>query len=209
MESYSTTIRKIFLLCFLISTAMYGGDVFWNNPSGGNWSDGTNWDTGLAPQPGDNVFITLDGTYTITLDVNMDVNSLALGAATGTQTLAATSRTLNATIGMTINANGVLQLDNSNTVNAGITSTGTIYIRGQGNTMNGALTLQTGSLMLLDASVSHSIITFNNTVNNSGTIRLEDNVVNSRICRISTGASGVVNNLAGGTVISTGTVGSR
>ncbi len=42
--------------------------AFWTNPSGGNWSDGANWSTGVAPGASDTASITLDGTYTVTLD---------------------------------------------------------------------------------------------------------------------------------------------
>ena len=31
--------------------------VYWNNPSGGSWSTGSNWQGGNVPQPGDDVYI--------------------------------------------------------------------------------------------------------------------------------------------------------
>ena len=74
--------------------AAWAADVFWNDAAGGNWSDGTKWSTGSPPGPADNAFITLDGTYTVNLNVNATVASLSLGAAAGTQTLELVGRTL-------------------------------------------------------------------------------------------------------------------
>ncbi len=70
------------------------GQVFWTNASGGNWSDGANWSTGTPPAPTDTVFITLDGTYTVTLNTNTTVAFLTVGAGSGTQTLFQNTNTL-------------------------------------------------------------------------------------------------------------------
>lgn len=79
----------------ILSTAgAQADDVTWVNASGGDFGADDNWDTGLAPGPGDHAIITLDGTYTVTLDADATVQRLSLGAASGTQTLAIASRTL-------------------------------------------------------------------------------------------------------------------
>ncbi len=54
----------------LVMSSTPGGavDVTWNDASGGNFTDGTKWDTGTPPGPGDNAIITLDGTYSVVLD---------------------------------------------------------------------------------------------------------------------------------------------
>jgi hypothetical protein len=67
--------------------------IAWNNPSGGNWSVAGNWSPARVPAKGDTVFITLAGTYTVTLDVNDTVAFLTVGGATGAQTLVANGRT--------------------------------------------------------------------------------------------------------------------
>ncbi|MBI5103224.1 MAG: Ig-like domain-containing protein, partial [Nitrospirae bacterium] len=55
--------------------------VSWVNPSGGNWSAGANWSTGVPPAATDNVVINLNGG-TVTLDTNLTVNGFSLGAGT-------------------------------------------------------------------------------------------------------------------------------
>jgi hypothetical protein len=58
----------------------------WINGSGGNWSDGANWDRGAPPGLLDTAFITLDSTYLVTLDQSDTVAALFIGGSSGTQT---------------------------------------------------------------------------------------------------------------------------
>ncbi|HEX9729898.1 MAG TPA: Ig-like domain-containing protein [Gemmatimonadales bacterium] len=60
--------------------------IFWLGGSG-DWSVGTNWSTGVVPGLGDTVFISVDGDYTVTLDVDASAARLIVGAASGTQLL--------------------------------------------------------------------------------------------------------------------------
>ena len=62
--------------------------VAWNNPAGGNWSTAANWTPARVPGKSDSAFITLPGTYTVTLDVNDTIAFLTVGGSSGTQTLA-------------------------------------------------------------------------------------------------------------------------
>ncbi len=78
----------------------------WTNASGGNWSVASNWLNGQVPGPDDVAVIELDGTYTVTLDVNPTVSLLRLGGATGTQTLNLNGRTLSVLNGGTVAAHG-------------------------------------------------------------------------------------------------------
>ncbi|GAB4365163.1 MAG: hypothetical protein Kow0042_04240 [Calditrichia bacterium] len=198
------------LVCF-IPGLLFAGDVFWNNAAGGNWSDGANWDSGTAPQPGDDVFITLDGTYTVTLDVNMDVNSLTLGAATGTQTLSANNRTITTIAGFTINANGVLYLGSVNTINGPLNNAGTINVQFSPNTISGALTTQAGSMIDINnfGTAGHSALTVSNGFTNNGTIRLNSTVANNNYTQVLTVSSGTLVNAGGGTIINDGPYGTR
>ena len=71
-------------------------NIKWINPSGGLWSVGANWNTGMAPGPNDVVGIDgikAPGTYTVTLNVSPTVKGLVWGSATstGTQTLSVKS----------------------------------------------------------------------------------------------------------------------
>ncbi|MBM3300526.1 MAG: hypothetical protein FJY85_11270, partial [Deltaproteobacteria bacterium] len=76
---------------FLAGNPALAGTVSWVSPVGGNWSDGAKWDGGVVPSEGDDVLITVDGTYTVTLNVDATVTSLTLGGSSGVQTLSANS----------------------------------------------------------------------------------------------------------------------
>jgi len=65
----------ILFTCQLVSAA----DVYWANPVDGNWNVGANWSTGTVPGINDNAFIDLDGTYSLTINSNITVNSLTMG----------------------------------------------------------------------------------------------------------------------------------
>jgi hypothetical protein len=82
----------------------------WTNVAGGNWSDPANWSDGIVPGPTDTVYVATDGTYTVTLDVNVQVAMLFLGGASGTQTIAGTSRALQVDSVLSIGPTGQLQM---------------------------------------------------------------------------------------------------
>ncbi|MDA2925287.1 hypothetical protein MYX65_11685, partial [Acidobacteria bacterium AH-259-L09] len=88
-------------------------NVSWKAPVSGNWNEPTNWNTGTVPGASDNVFITVDGTYTVTLNVNATVASLTVGASTGAQTLSIGGTTLTLSGASNINSNGILTLGGS------------------------------------------------------------------------------------------------
>ena len=92
--AFKATIWSILGLTLAIGTPVLAGNVNWKAAVDGNWNDGANWDTEIVPGNGDDVFIDLSGDYTVTLDVDADVQSLTLGGASGNQTLSASSRTI-------------------------------------------------------------------------------------------------------------------
>ena len=55
----------------------------WLNASGGAWEEPSNWSRGVVPTDADDVSITLPGTYTITINSDVALQSLALGAVSG------------------------------------------------------------------------------------------------------------------------------
>ena len=79
----------------------------WTNPAGGDWNTAANWSGLAVPGPADDACVTLVGTYTVTTSSAITVNSLTVGAATGTQTLQLT-RDLMAAAGGIVGTNGVL-----------------------------------------------------------------------------------------------------
>ncbi len=94
--------------------------VSWVSAVDGNWSDGSKWSGGVKPSPGDDVLITVDGTYTVTLDENATVANLTLGGASGTQTLRSASKTLTLNSAGTIGKNGNLDLSYSTIAGSGV-----------------------------------------------------------------------------------------
>ena len=51
----------------LVGIASSAHAISWSLPVNGNWSDGTRWDLGRAPIPGDHVVINSAGNYTVTV----------------------------------------------------------------------------------------------------------------------------------------------
>lgn len=90
-------------------------DVSWINAAGGNWNVGANWNTGTVPDANDRALITLDGTYTVTLNTNPTLAGLVVGRASGAniQTLSATARTITLNGASTIDVRGQVILNAS------------------------------------------------------------------------------------------------
>ncbi len=65
----------------------------WNGDSG-NWSETTNWTPNGVPASTDDVLITAEGTYSVTMDVDVSINNLTIGGSTGIQTLTLSDRIL-------------------------------------------------------------------------------------------------------------------
>lgn len=89
--------------------------INWTNTAGGNWSAAANWSPNQVPAGSDSAVIGAAGSYTVALDVNATVGSLALGASSGTQTLNVTANNLTLTLNnpSSINTNGVVTMSAS------------------------------------------------------------------------------------------------
>ncbi|HEX8071742.1 MAG TPA: FG-GAP-like repeat-containing protein [Pyrinomonadaceae bacterium] len=87
--------------------------VSWINAAGGNWNNAANWQDGAGanrvPGAGDDVLVTLAGTYTVTLDINASVNSLTIGGSSGAQTFDENNLNLTLASGGAVNANGIFR----------------------------------------------------------------------------------------------------
>ena len=127
---FSTTIQIMLMLLaatFLTEVSLAHDTPepnFWTNPNGGFWSNPNNWSFRSVPDDGESAFIRLDGTYTITLDVDNSPKDIDLGGSSGTQTLLISGRTFSfrgkdlGTI-PAVRANGVLRLTNGATLVSG------------------------------------------------------------------------------------------
>jgi hypothetical protein len=139
------------------ATAVAGITVSWNNAAGGSWSDPANWTPNQVPNAGDTVVIDLDGAYTVTLGTSTTVAALTLGGASGTQTLAlATSSSLGVTGNTTVNALGVIEMNDAHLASPGglLTSNGTLRVTGgvaelnAPSLNNGPVDVQAGELQV-------------------------------------------------------------
>ncbi len=176
--------------------------VRWINAEGGTWSTGGNWSTGAPPGPGEKALITLEGDYTVTLDVDATVAGLTLGDASGTQTLEMVSRTLTLNGSSSIESNGVVSMQSStitvSNVDDTLTNRGlllcgaTCNLRGAGNLSN-----EPGALIRIGVSSSGSTrLTVANGFTNDGTIELTQTVA---------GWAATLN-VTNGTLVNTGTI---
>lgn len=134
--------------------------ISWNNPAGGSWSTASNWSTNVLPAPGDDVCITLDGTYTVTATGTISINTLQVGDAanTGVQTL---------------NVRPVQSSDGVFIAASGITNAGRIVVEAAANAYIGRLSVGTGTLTNEATGVLQM-----NAGDSSGPRYLDANVVN-------------------------------
>ena len=114
------------LLCFVLFVSInqitFGQTSYSWTGGTGLWSVSTNWSPNGVPTSIDDVVISADGTYDVTLDVDATVAGIEIGGITGTQRLVLSGRTLTVNGDVIINTNGGLALSASST----ISGTGTI-----------------------------------------------------------------------------------
>nr|MBN2276555.1 T9SS type A sorting domain-containing protein [candidate division Zixibacteria bacterium] len=157
--------------------------VVWNNLSGGNWNNASNWSTGTVPTSGDIVYITMDGNYIVNLDMNATVHTLYLGGYSGTQTLRCNSWEITVTGTCNVYENGYLDINSSH-----VHTTGDFYmnIDGQVDLDNGSIEhriINKGSLNLT-RTCSFPAWFVNDT---TGTLTVEGNMEASCYLTVDTG----------------------
>ncbi len=109
-------------------------DTWWNT-AGGQWTNGSDWGFENAPQPTDDVAITLPGNYTITVDSARTIHSLVIDAPGATVLLDANLATTGDVVldAGTIEFNGAtLSVDNL-TMNGGMIDGSTVDIHAAGS----------------------------------------------------------------------------
>ncbi|MBI5711032.1 MAG: hypothetical protein HZC42_12145 [Candidatus Eisenbacteria bacterium] len=219
----STFIARLTALAILGSAAPNAGaaTIEWNNAAGGNWSAASNWTPPSVPGAGDDVLITLAGTYTVTLDVDATINWLSLGGAGGTQTLAASGRTLGLNDASVVNPAGVIALTTctlngpggvtnqglanlrSCVVNAPLVNQGTLDLRAN-NSLNGAFTNAAGGTLHVEAEDTwgNATATVASGFTNSGTIELKSSGTASWSAAATLNVTaGTLVNAPGGTIV--------
>ncbi len=133
----------VYMIVAIVAVGYAGAaDLKWIAPAGGNWSDGANWDAAAPPGATDNALITLDGTYTVTLDVDATFVSLTLGGSSGEQTLdVPDGQTLTLNGASTVEPNGFVILAGT------LSGSGDLTVEGTLDWMEGAMT-GTGSTII-------------------------------------------------------------
>jgi alpha-tubulin suppressor-like RCC1 family protein len=175
------------------SVAAPSSEVSWIDPAGGTWSDGVNWSSGSPPTATDVAVVTLGGTFTVVVDVDVEVAGLTLGATAGAQTVEAVGRTLTVDGPLVIGVTGTLALDNSSAagtgsaVNAGaielddssiemaLLNQGDLDVRG----LSSVDDLSTSALSAIDVriiTVESSILDVLAPFTNTGTIQLATDI---------------------------------
>ena len=91
----------------------------WKTAVNGKWSEAAKWSTGAVPTSSDEVCITVAGTYTVTAEGSLDVQSLTVEPASGSATLSllglgcTTSTYFDASANITTGTLGTIQLTNA------------------------------------------------------------------------------------------------
>ncbi len=222
-------LRTLCLLCALglSAASAHAAAVRWNNAAGGNWNVATNWLPAAVPTASDTAVIDLPGTYTVTMNVNVTLAALRIsGAASGVQTLSATSRTIALANASSIGAQGVANLASCTVSGAGaITNDGSLTLNGssvaQALTNNGTLVANsTSSVAGAYANSASSVLRVQGTSAASGAFTVANGFTNNGAIELtSTGAAtaatlavtaGTLVNAAGATIQSlAGAGGSR
>lgn len=136
----------------------------------GNWSNGSDWSSGL-PGSASDVTINTSSDY-VTLDTSGSINSLTLGGAVGypgTSTLIGdgSAHTLNIAGPLTINQSGYFQLLNDNVTAGSVTTSGELFLnQGSTLTVNGDVIINNAGALILTGYLGGG----NNTLNVTGTV---------------------------------------
>ncbi len=150
-----------------MTTSAYAAEISWSNASGGNWSTGSNWTGGIVPGAGDTAFITLDGTYTVTLDADTTVAGITLGGSSGRQTFSMTSRTLTVNGPFTINTNGKASV-NYSTING----TGNILVSDTLTLYNSTIDVPLHNASVITVAYAYNYFNRSYTNDSGSTLRL-------------------------------------
>ena len=143
----------VILLC--ARAPLSSAQVSWTNSGGGNWNTPANWFPNQVPTSSDSVAISLNGNYTVTLNVAATVESLSSGSAAGSQVFSIPSHKLTLSTNSTFGGNCLLSL-----------GTGTISILDGTLSLLGGVASTNGTLDVAAAAAVN--LTGGNTVGWSG-----------------------------------------
>jgi uncharacterized repeat protein (TIGR01451 family) len=154
----------------LSAATRIGGPVHWIAGTG-NWETAANWNPAVVPTSSDDAFIDNPGTYTVTINTLVNVGSVQVGIAGGTQTLnIPASQSINLNNASTVTANGALTLSG-----IGLNAIGTLTINGvfdwNVGSIGGAggVTINSGGTLNIKTASGKTLLGANLTIANGAT----------------------------------------
>lgn len=195
----------------------------WVGGSSSNWNDPANWSRGQAPGQLDDVFIEPAGNLTIHLNSSVEVGSLKIGGASGTQTLNTNGFNLTIARSLEVKANGVMNVvfgstlivDAENVINRGsmsftnasavadLVNEGMLSLQGNVIAVGSFVNTRQGTLSLFNAAVNAELV-------NAGLVRVwwYGNVAGGLLTNEATGVVRLegLNNSGVGLTLNTGMV---
>ncbi len=198
--------RVIGLLLLCCSTLVcHAGDKHWANPVNGNFNDASKWTPNGVPNINDDVHISTNGSFTVTIDAgSFACRNLLIGGGIGEQRLIVTNSSyVLSTNNTVITTNGVLITNNSSMEGGGIYNSGTLTISnttiaantanhegggifvsnttpGNGGILIGTVTNSTSAEITISNSGGHpSSLVFSGGVFNDGLITVTSSVLSS------------------------------
>ncbi len=102
-------------------------DLVWTNTVSGSWGVAANWSPNQIPSGSDNVFITNNGSYTVTINANAAVGGLTVGGGSVTQTFLLSGGTFTVAASSAIRSNVIFAIANGTLMGSGdVTIAGTL-----------------------------------------------------------------------------------
>ena len=151
--SLITLITAILLASF---SSSHASTVVWTNTAGGTWSAETNWSPNVIPSEGDDVQISASGTYDVSLDTDVTVNSLVIGGAPGMQTLHTGTSQVSPVSFCVIYGNGAIDIEGGALRGPGpLTVYGTVNWDGGSLGNGGSVTVEHGGAVVLVGGDDH------------------------------------------------------
>ncbi len=112
-------------------------DVVWTNAGSANWSGALNWSPNQVPGPGDNVFITNNGSYSVTISGDASAASIIVGGSSDTQTVVLSAGTLTLAVSSAIGSQGSMTFSGGALAGGGDVTISGVF-NWSGGTMTGA-----------------------------------------------------------------------
>jgi hypothetical protein len=165
MKFLRTSFSACILLLSIVQFTNAQINYSWVGGTSSSWNETSNWSPAAVPGVNDTALITMDGEYSVVLDVDATVSKIVLGGSTGSQTLSLSNSTLTINGDFEVGANGVLSVTNST-----ISGTGSILNSGSLESTQGiintglenyGLSTFTGTNELTDTIITHLNSTFN------------------------------------------------